>query len=596
MNGNDTLEIQNILSTEHRTASEISTLWEEWKSYRQLAEQRWTEVKKYVFATSTRETTNYSNPWSNTTHRPKLWHIYNNLVINTDAYNFPNRDWLDFIGFDHQSASANKRRIAKSYMTTKHRISGFDEVMKQLEEDWILYGNCFSGVDYVTEYTQDPVTGEQLVSYTGPRPFRISPYDIVFNARSSSFLNSPKIVRSLKTMGELKKDIEENPSLGYSAEVVSTIEKERESLREYTETQINKAISFAADGYGEAGQYYKSGQVELLEFFGDIYDSESGEWLKNHVITIVDRRYILRKKNLNTYSGKPNIFQGVWRKRPDNLWGLGPLDNLVGLQYRINHLENARADAFDQMVEPDKIFTGDVLAQQDGASVTYLVPENGGVAYLHPDTTILNADLQISQLEAAMELYAMSPREALGIRSPGEKTKFEVQTLTNAANRAFEHQANLFASFVEQVVNAELEEARKHLNMSDIIAVVDDDYGAESFVQITREDITNNGKLIAVGAKESARKARLTQQLSQFQQIAMADPMVLQHFPARKVAEMYADLLDFEDLLVPYGRIAEEVETARYRQEAASMLQEEAQIDVEGLNTNVPATGPNQSQ
>jgi hypothetical protein len=26
---------------------------------------------------------------------------------------------------------------------------------------------------------------------------------------------------------------------------------------------------------------------------------------------------------------------------------MGPLDNLVGLQYRIDHLENAKADALD---------------------------------------------------------------------------------------------------------------------------------------------------------------------------------------------------------------------------------------------------------
>lgn len=48
--------------------------------------------------------------------------------------------------------------------------------------------------------------------------------------------------------------------------------------------------------------------------------------------------------------GKTSIVHAGWRYRPDNLWAMGPLDNIVGMQYRIDHLENLKADAMDLAV------------------------------------------------------------------------------------------------------------------------------------------------------------------------------------------------------------------------------------------------------
>ena len=110
--GSNTADFENVLNRKDGLASEIMALWYRWKSARSLAEQRWAEAKRYVFATSTRETTNVNNPWDNTVHRPKLYHIYNNLLVNTDFSLFPKSDWLEFISFDQQSDSKEKREAA----------------------------------------------------------------------------------------------------------------------------------------------------------------------------------------------------------------------------------------------------------------------------------------------------------------------------------------------------------------------------------------------------------------------------------------------------------------------------------------------------
>ena len=78
--GSNTADFESALNHPDDLAKDIMNLWYRWKSARSLAEQRWAEAKRYVFATSTRETTNVHNEWDNTVHRPKLYHIYNNLL------------------------------------------------------------------------------------------------------------------------------------------------------------------------------------------------------------------------------------------------------------------------------------------------------------------------------------------------------------------------------------------------------------------------------------------------------------------------------------------------------------------------------------
>src|SRR5690554_909680 len=218
--GSNTADFENALGHPDAIAKEIMGLWYSWKSARSLADQRWAEAKRYVFATSTRETTNVQNDWDNTVHRPKLYNLYNNLLVNTDFALFPKNDWLEFISYDQQSDSKTKRDAALAYLRTKHRMSGFRKVIRKLVSDWILYGNCFADVEYMTEMSYDPTTGEMVPAYVGPRPYRISPYDIVFNPTAISFEQAPKIVRIYKSLGEIEQEIIEGGGSGFSVEVL----------------------------------------------------------------------------------------------------------------------------------------------------------------------------------------------------------------------------------------------------------------------------------------------------------------------------------------------------------------------------------------
>ena len=582
MSGADSLDFPFVPG--QAVATEIATNWTVWNGARADWRSRVEEVKKYRNATSTKETTNIQNNHSHSTHIPKLTQIADNLSANYMSALFPHDDWLKFEGHDEQSERFDKRQAVLAYINTKNKLNKFRQVIQQLIDDWIVFGNAFAGVTYKQEIHVDPDTQEPLPGYVGPSVYRISPDDIVFNPLATDFESSPKIIRSLKTLGELSRDLEENPELGYSQDIIDTITRNREVLKNSTDTAVDKHIQMQYDGFGSASQYYKSGYVEILEFYGDIYDTDAGEWLKNYVITIVDRQYVIRSQPVNTWRGRPNIFHVGWRLRHENLWAMGPLDNLIGMQYLINHLENSRADGFDQMLDPDRVIAGDVDVEYRGAAVDYYVndPQIGGsVSHLTPDTTILNADFQIERKEAQMEEYAGAPREAMGIRTPGEKTAFEVSSLQNAASRIFQAKITYFEEqFLEPIVNAEVEVARRNINGTDIVRVIDDDFGVAEFLRITKQDLLANGTLVPIGARHFARQATLVQNLQQFQLALQADPLMMQHFPAENLARAWEDLLGFKrlELFEKFGRVEEELEMQRLMSAAQEQLAVEQQV------------------
>lgn len=601
MSSNESLTVESMPVERQQLAEEITNQYTSMKSSRNEAERRWKETTNYVYATSTRETTNDAvggldpdnqSGWSHSTHLPKLTQIYDNLIANYRFALFPHNDWFKFIGEDKEAVTIKKRKVAESYLKTKHRLNDFEDTVLALLNDWSLYGNCFAEVTY-EERTSDS-DGDTYIDYIGPVVRRISPYDIVFNPLAASFASTPKIIRSIQSMGEFIRTVEENPTRNYDQAVVNTVKEIRSTAFLAGSGEEDKSNQLVFDGFGSWSLYIRSGYVELLDFYGDIWDAEKGVLLKNQVITVVDRSFVLRREDIKTRTGKPNIFHASWRDRPDNLWGMGPLDNLIGMQYQINHLENAKADALDQMIAPTRVIVGDV--DESGVEIGRpggeyrILGGEGSVKNLAPDVTILNADFMNQAKMDLMEELAGSPREAMGIRTPGEKTAFEVNSLQNAASRNFQNKISQYESnFVDKLLNAELELGREFLNGEDTIKVVDENFGVEEFMKITKEDLKNNGKIVPIGARHFARQQQLIANATQLIQLATQDPEVLQHFPAKRLAKIYEELLGLDDLelFVEFGRVFEQQELQQLNQSAALAGEQEAEnAEVEDVITD----------
>jgi hypothetical protein len=546
--------------------------------------QEWKELRNYIFATDTRTTSNGTLPWKNSTTLPKLCQIRDNLHSNYLSALFPNDDWLRWEAYTQDDATKAKRVAIESYMSNKTRESHFRTEMTKLLLDYIDYGNAFATTDFENSYREDE-NGNKVIQYVGPKARRISPLDIVFNPLAASFADSWKIVRSVVNLGELVWKSENEPE---NAQLADSLEK-RKKLVNYTATygieQWDKAEGFQIDGFGSYTDYLGQSYVEVLTFYGDLYDNNTGELKAGRKITIIDRMWTIEDIAIPTWFGTAPIYHVGWRVRPDNLWAMGPLDNLVGMQYRIDHLENLKADAMDLAVLPPLVIAGEVEEFTYAPGEEIHIDAEGSVTELAKNVQwVLQAESQVQALEQRMEQYAGAPREAMGIRTPGEKTAFEVQTLENAAGRIFQEKINTFEiEMLEPLLNSMLETARRNLDGEDVVRVMDNDLGVQQFLKLTRDDITANGILRPIGARHFAAQAQLLQNL----QGVFNGPMqsyLAPHTSGIALSRLVEDILGLTrfSLFSPNKAVFEQQETQRLINGAQENL---------GTEQNMAATG-----
>tara|TARA_R100000951_G_scaffold107577_1_gene103092 strand:- start:429 stop:2174 length:1746 start_codon:yes stop_codon:yes gene_type:complete len=568
----ETLDIENIVEPEV-LAVEIANRWREWDTLRNTKIQEWKELRNYLYATDTKTTGNAMLPWSNTTTTPKLTQLMDNLHANYFASLFPQQKWMRFEASSIDSNVKAKRDTIQAYMENKVRQSDFVNTASDLIYDYIQYGNCFATVQWEDRY-KIKEDGDYISQYVGPKVVRISPYDICFNPAASDFLKAPKIIKSIKTLGEIKRMIKDDPAKENMQVILDKMLHARAAVRG-SDATFNKSEGYVADGFSSIQHYYESDYVEILTFYGDIFDYQNDELQVDRIITVVDRAYILTNEENPSWLGHAPVFHAGWRPRPDNLYAMGPLDNLVGMQYRIDHLENLKADVFDQIAYPVMKIRGDVEDFDFEPGTRIYLGEEGDVGYLVPDATALNADLQIQTLENKMEEMAGAPRQAMGIRTPGEKTAFEVQSLQNAASRIFEHKTAHFERvFLEPILNSMLETARRYMNFSDTIKVIDDATGVAFFRDITKDDIIASGKIVPVGARHFAERARRVQNLTQLFQIKAADPTVSAHLSGKEFAKIISEELGEASLFGENISVSEQLETQTQMQNAEAVNQE----------------------
>ena len=296
----ETIEVSSVIDSDHM-AVEIADRFREWSNFRQKKVEEWKELRNYLYATDTHTTRNAVLPWSNSTTTPKLTQIMDNLHANYFATLFPQQKWMRFEADSADSNKKAKRDVIQSYIENKTRKSGFVNTASDLIYDYIHYGNCFATVTWENKSTVKE-NGESVVNYVGPRMVRISPYDICFNPTASSFEKSPKIIKSIMTLGEVKAMIENDPSKEYMEQVFSKMLAARATVRG-SDATFDKSEGFVADGFTSIQQYYSSDYVEILTFYGDFYDTEAQKLHQDRVITVMDRAYVLSNEENPSWLG-----------------------------------------------------------------------------------------------------------------------------------------------------------------------------------------------------------------------------------------------------------------------------------------------------
>lgn len=559
----------------HNIATMVSTKYDQFQMYRVQNKDKWTELESYLFATDTTSLSG-NGMHDHTTHVPILAELKEELEAIMYAAVMPHEDFLGWRPYDRTAGTVQTRRKVVEYIKNRHALNGFDRTLRKLIQDLVIYGNCFVKVNFVDERKNG-------IGYIGPKPVRISPYDIVFDPTRTCFQSTPKILRELVSVGEFIKMARAIP--GADQSVIDRVIHRRGSYSQLTKTELNKHKQYTPDGFTNMESYYNSSMVEILHFYGDVFDESTYELRESRHAIVIDRVDLL----LEEEETDANIYKGSWAEKPDNLWSQGPLDKVVGLNYQINHRENSKSDALDRYIHPDRVFRGDVeeVYNEDTGQTTYLAPEGGGVNDITPDTTVLTADLHQERLMAHARAACGLPPQLMGFRTPGEKTLGEVQTLDDAALRKFLHKAEQFElDLLEPCVKAEIDVGRD--NFSSVVEVfTTDDEGLPLTVRIGKADLEANGKLVPMGAR---RFKRQNQQMNMLQTLANSNlgNLIARHMDTYALAQAVEELGGFSQFKL-IGKFAsaseqmdEQLHVSALQQTATDILSQPTPVEFAG--------------
>ena len=170
-------------------------------------------------------------------------------------------------------------------------------------------------------------------------------------------------------------------------------------------------------------------------------------------------------------------------------------------------------------------------------------------------------DQDIVRYMQTMEELAGAPKEAMGFRSPGEKTAYEVQRMENAASRIYQNKINQFDEFMEWCLNAMLELAKRNLSGSTTISIFDDEFKLQTFQTLTVDDITGVGRIKPLAARHFAEQAELIQNLTNLTNSQLMQ-LIAPHVSGLAMSKVIEEVLNLKDyqVIAPFIALAEQAE------------------------------------
>jgi len=572
-----TFDIQSYIGDNADPISRaISEKFQYWLNAKEGWERNYQSALQYLFATDTRDITDLQgSPYSSSTHIPKLTQVRDIITTYYLESLFSLSNYVKWQGMTLDDLSIKKTNLIEDFVKQMLDDGNFRDTVSQLVDDYFDAGNAFAMPVWRVDKNDKGTYWEGVVAE------RIDPLDIVFDPVVRHFKDTPKIIRTIMSMGDLKVLAEAGDDL--MKEAFEKMRKQRENIRAiFTNGDeiINDGLAIA--GFSSLSEYYRSDTVELLTFIGTLYECDTDTLHKDKKITIVDRSILLKEEDMEGICNNNYIFKAGWRDRKDCLWSMSPVENLLGMQYRIDFLENKKADVYDYVANPVVIKKGEVSGPEvlcPGAE--YDCDKDSDVRYLIPDTTILSADNQVAVYENRIEMFAGAPREAAGFRTPGEKTAFEYAQLMNASSRIFNRKIQKFEHEIfEPLINACFQLYLKRKSGQTVaLRTWDAKLDAPTVVTVSIDELQGQGALKAVGTTYYSDKSQIAQNLQMLGQNPLfIDEAVRANFSPTMLGRIFANVtgLDkYNDLFRKNERL---YETADQQKLVANLMQ---QVDVE---------------
>lgn len=323
--------------------------------------------------------------WRHRLTGAKAYEAVETIVGYLMAATFPNRDWfgVDPVG-PHTDDNLQLARLIKRHVTNKLDESGFKSQWAIFLRQLVITGTSVIALPWRTDTTYghehvkiDVYDDDDDVLAGGNTQYGVNEY--VYNTYDAPNIevidvldcyidptvtdpNQGAFIRKLrKTKHELLAaaksgdyDVDPKDIIDYKCDdLYDTSSSRRNTLRTYEGLQTH--------------EWNPSEMVELIEYWGDLYDEETGDCQYNMVVTLMGET-VLSCEPSPYWCNKPFII-GTYSMTGHSPYGFGGIQPVLGLLHQLDIVTNQRLDNLelainnmwtlksDGVLQPDEVYT-----------------------------------------------------------------------------------------------------------------------------------------------------------------------------------------------------------------------------------------------
>ena len=515
----------------------VVALFEDYKSARSEKEEMWLEAwAEYLGTPQAIEGMrnrvgsiigDTNNDWRHRISTGKAYELVETMVGYLMGAFFPNSEWFDVIS-DHEPgledvAKVTRKYVAKKLMMAQFRsywemytrqcmITGFsvmalpwerreEVVMRRQEVQTPVPDTLMGGVSEMTSY---PASGATENTYDNVALDVIDCFDVFLdpNARDVNFANLVRIIRMTKAQLMRSVATGEFPHLDGAAVAhagkVSTNAEKARMVGEYMGIR-----------------YDPRELIEVLDFWGDITVDD----VTYHDVHIVSVGHALAQMEPNPYWGGRPFIIGTAIPVPSRVYGLGPLEPVLGLLHHSNSIMNQRADNMELAVDTmwgvvnDGVTNPDDIYSEPGKLIE--MAEAGNVFPIQKDTTFTITYTEQQVLEQTIDrTVGAGVGITTGQGRKGERvTAQEIQAVMDAGgNRLSNIHGHMEDTQLHILLVKMVQMCRQFITKDEVVRLPGEDPGSVMYVQYGPRELMYDYELRPVGAEYVANRERELQQ------------------------------------------------------------------------------------
>lgn len=403
--------VLNKLELFRNAREEVEESWLEcWAKYLNTP-----NAESNVRASAIKRVGDVETEWRHHLTGAKAYEAVETIVGYLMAATFPNRDWF---GVDptgpHTDDNLLLARLIKKHVTDKLDESGFKSQWAVFLRQLVITGTSVVALPWRT----DTETGHRRVKinvmddeddkgeyaneeyvynvYDAPAIEVLDVFDCYVDP-SSTNPNKGAFIRKLtKSKGELLELIKDGV---YDIDPLKVINRRDDSSG--LDTSSSRKSNLQTFEGLQTQSWSPCELVELIEYWGDVYDDDTGECDCNMVVTLMDNEVISSEPS-PFWCGKPFII-GTYSMTGHSPYGFGGIQPVLGLLHQLDIVTNQRLDNLelainnmwtlksDGVLQPDDVYTepGRVFQVSDHGDLQPLASQSQSWAVTYQEAGLL---------------------------------------------------------------------------------------------------------------------------------------------------------------------------------------------------------------